>query len=224
MEPLIRTIEASKIYQSEGGRVRAVQRACLEIYPGEFVAVTGPSGCGKSTLLHLLGGMDLPSKGEVWYRDLPLHQMSETQLTRFRRGEVGFVFQFFYLLPTLTVLENVELPLELIGGSFSPTRALDLLERVGLSRRSSSFPGQLSGGEMQRAAVARALVAEPRLLLADEPTGNLDTDNGRIVLRKMQELAGRTDTAVVMATHSPEAASFADRTIAMRDGQLASSK
>ena len=150
--------------------------------------------------------------------------MSETQLTRFRRREVGFVFQFFYLLPTLTVLENVELPLELMGGSSSRRKALDLLEQVGLSRRSASFPGQLSGGEMQRAAVARALVAGPRLLLADEPTGNLDTDNGEIVLHKMQELAGRTDTAVVIATHSGEAASFADRTIGMRDGQLVSSE
>ena len=224
VEPLLRTIEASKTYQSEGGSVRAVKRASLEIYPGEFLAVTGPSGCGKSTLLHLLGGMDRSSEGEVWYGDLPLHQMSETQLTRFRRREVGFVFQFFYLLPTLTVLENVELPLELVGGSSSRRRALDLLELVGLSRRSASFPGQLSGGEMQRAAVARALVAGPRLLLADEPTGNLDTDNGEIVLHKMQELAGRTDTAVVIATHSGGAASFADRTIGMRDGQLVSSE
>ena len=224
VEPLVRTIEASKTYQSEGGSVRAVQRASLEIYPGEFLAVTGPSGCGKSTLLHLLGGMDLSSEGEVWYRDLPLHLMSETQLTRFRRTEVGFVFQFFYLLPTLTVLENVALPLELMGGSSSRRRALDLLELVGLFGRSASFPGQLSGGEMQRVAVARALVAGPRLLLADEPTGNLDTDNGEIVLHKMQELAGRTDTAVVIATHSGGAASFADRTIGMRDGQLVSSE
>ena len=222
MEPLLRTIEASKTYQHEGGRVRAVQRASLEIHPGEFLAVTGSSGCGKSTLLHLLGGMDQPTEGEIWYGDLPLHRLSETRLTRFRRSEVGFVFQFFYLLPTLTVLENVELPLELLGDSSSRRRALDLLELVGLSNRSTSFPGQLSGGEMQRAAVARALVARPRLLLADEPTGNLDTDNGEIVLARMQELAGQTDTAVVMATHSREAASFADRTIGMRDGQLVS--
>ncbi len=223
MKPLVQTIEASKTYQSEGGTVRAVHRASLKIYPGEFVAVTGPSGCGKSTLLHLLGGMDLPSEGEIWYRDLPLHQMSETQLTQFRRGEVGFVFQFFYLLPTLTVQENVELPLELMGSGSSRRKALDLLELVGLSRRAASFPGQLSGGEMQRAAVARALVAGPRLLLADEPTGNLDSDNGAVVLEKMQDLAGQTNTAVIMATHSREAAAFARRTIAMRDGQLAPS-
>ena len=224
MEPLVRTIEASKTYRSEGGSVRAVQRASLEIHRGEFLAVTGSSGCGKSTLLHLLGGMDQPTGGEIWYRDLPLHRMSETRLTRFRRSEVGFVFQFFYLLPTLTVLENVELPLELLGGRSSRRRAADLLELVGLSDRSASFPGQLSGGEMQRAAVARALVTEPRLLLADEPTGNLDTENGEVVLERMQELAGRTDTAVVMATHSREAASFADRTIGMRDGQLVGSE
>ena len=222
VEPLVRTIEASKTYQSGGGEVRAVHRACLEIHPGEFLAVTGRSGCGKSTLLHLLGGMDRPTEGEIWYRDLPLHRMSEARLTRFRRSEVGFVFQFFYLLPTLTILENVELPLELLGGRSSRRRALDLLELVGLSDRSGSFPGQLSGGEMQRAAVARALVRRPRLLLADEPTGNLDTDNGEIVLERMQELAGQTDTAVVMATHSREAASFADRSIGMRDGELVS--
>ena len=224
MEPLLRTIEASKTYQSEGGRIRAVQRASLEIHPGEFLAVTGSSGCGKSTLLHLLGGMDQPTEGEIWYRDLPLHRLSETRLTRFRRREVGFIFQFFYLLPTLTVLENVELPLELLGDSSSRRRAMDLLELVGLSNRSAAFPGQLSGGEMQRVAIARAWVAGPRLLLADEPTGNLDTDNGEIVLEKMQELAGQMDTAVVMATHSREAARFAGRTIGMRDGQLVSSE
>ncbi len=220
MEPLVRMLGASKTFESEGGSVRAVRQASVQILAGQFLAITGPSGCGKSTLLHLLGGMDRPSDGEIWYGDEPLHRMNEKELTGFRRRHVGFVFQFFYLLPSLTVGENVELPLQLQGAEAAPARVFDLLELVGLSGQANRFPNQLSGGEMQRAAVARALVTRPPLLLADEPTGNLDTDNGEIVLGQLRDLAGRTGTAVVMATHSREAAGFAHSTLAMRDGLL----
>ncbi len=220
METVVRMLKASKTFESEGGSVRAVHQASLQVLAGEFLAVKGPSGCGKSTLLHLLGGMERPSEGEVWYGDEPLHQMNETELTRFRRHNVGFVFQFFYLLPSLTVGENVALPLQLQGAEAVPERVFDLLERLGLFEQANRFPRQLSGGEMQRVAVARALVTQPRLLLADEPTGNLDTDNGEIVLGQMRDLAGGTGTAVVMVTHSREAAAFAHCTLRMRDGLL----
>ena len=188
MEPLVRMLGASKTFESEGGSVRAVRQASVQILAGQFLAITGPSGCGKSTLLHLLGGMDRPSDGEIWYGDEPLHRMNEKELTGFRRRHVGFVFQFFYLLPSLTVGENVELPLQLQGAEAAPARVFDLLELVGLSGQANRFPNQLSGGEMQRAAVARALVTRPPLLLADEPTGNLDTDNGEIVLGQLRDL------------------------------------
>ena len=220
MKSLIKMHRASKYFKNEGGSVQALREVSLIVEAGKFLAITGPSGCGKSTLLHLLGGMDRVSEGEIWYENSPLHLMSEQELTQFRRSNVGFVFQFFYLLPSLTVQENVALPLQLQKIEDSQKRVFDLLKQVGLSKMANRFPRQLSGGEMQRASIARALVTRPRLLLADEPTGNLDTSNGEIVLKKMRELAGETGTAVVMATHSDNAASFSHSKLEMIDGEL----
>ncbi len=210
----------SKTYGLNGQRVTAVADVTLSVAPGEFVALTGPSGCGKSTLLHLMGAMDRADSGEIWLADQPLHDLGEEELIQVRRRQIGFVFQFFYLLPTMTVEENVELPLLLAGVTCHLERVAALLEQVGLSHRARAYPATLSGGELQRAALARALVGRPRLIIADEPTGNLDSDNGGRVLAILQELAGREGAAVVMATHSPEAAEVASRVLRMRDGRV----
>jgi len=194
--------------------------ASLTIARGEFVAVMGQSGCGKSTLLHIIGAMDRPTRGEVWLKDQPLHTYSEEDLTHVRRTQVGFVFQFFYLLPTFTVEENVGLPLLLTGGGETKDKIGSLLERVGLSHRRKALPQQLSGGEMQRVAIARAVIHEPALLVADEPTGNLDSTNGEQVLDILRNLSETNNTTIVMATHSETAASHARRTIRMKDGRI----
>ena len=209
-----------KRYNGDGDAVEALKDVSTSVQPGEFVALTGPSGCGKSTLLHVMGGMDRPTSGEVWLGDRALHAMSEEELTEVRRTRIGFIFQFFYLLPTFTVEENVELPALLAGRRDGRRKARELLESVGLGHRLRAIPATLSGGEMQRAAVARALIQDPALILADEPTGNLDSENGRIVLDLLRDLARKREVAVVMATHSQEAADYADRRIAMKDGRL----
>ncbi len=210
----------SKTYGLNGQRVTAVADVTLSVAPGEFVALTGPSGCGKSTLLHLMGAMDRADSGEIWLADQPLHDLGEEELIQVRRRQIGFVFQFFYLLPTMTVEENVELPLLLAGVTCHLERVAALLEQVGLSHRARAYPATLSGGELQRAALARALVGRPRLIIADEPTGNLDSDNGGRVLEILRGLAGRDGVAVVMATHSAEAAEVASRVLRMRDGRV----
>ncbi len=210
----------SKTYGLNGQRVTAVADVTLSVAPGEFVALTGPSGCGKSTLLHLMGAMDRADRGEIWLADQPLHDLGEEELIQVRRRQIGFVFQFFYLLPTMTVEENVELPLLLAGVTCHLERVAALLEQVGLSHRARAYPATLSGGELQRAALARALVGRPRLIIADEPTGNLDSDNGGRVLEILRGLAGREGVAVVMATHSAEAAEVASRVLRMRDGRV----
>ncbi len=210
----------SKTYGLNGQRVTAVADVTLSVAPGEFVALTGPSGCGKSTLLHLMGAMDRADRGEIWLADQPLHDLGEEELIQVRRRQIGFVFQFFYLLPTMTVEENVELPLLLAGDTGHLERVAALLEQVGLSQRARAYPATLSGGELQRAALARALVGRPRLIIADEPTGNLDSDNGGRVLEILRGLAGREGVAVVMATHSAEAAEVASRVLRMRDGRV----
>lgn len=203
--------------------MHALRGLSLEIEPRTFCAVTGPSGCGKSTLLNLLGGLDQPSSGEITVDGLPLHSADEAALTAYRRERLGIVFQFFNLLPALTALENVELPLLLRGDRArdARTRAADLLDLVGLAPRGAAFPHQMSGGEMQRAAIARALVHRPALLLADEPTGNLDSDNAALVLDLFQKIASQGLTTLIMVTHSPEAAAVAARRIALIDGRLA---
>ena len=220
MPAVIRLCNVSKQYEGEAAPVEALKDASLEIRPGEFVAVMGPSGCGKSTLLHIIGAMDRPTRGEVWLKDLPLHNYNEEALTRVRRTEVGFVFQFFYLLPTFTVEENVGLPLLLAGRNHAGPRIKELLESVGLGHRLKALPHQLSGGEMQRVAIARAVVHEPSLVVADEPTGNLDSENGAQVLDVLQSLSNDRGATVVMATHSDAAAQRASRIIRMKDGRI----
>ena len=220
MSSALRLCGVSKHYTGEAAPIEAVKDVSLEVNPGEFVAVMGPSGCGKSTLLHIMGAMDRPTRGEVWLGDLPLHTYGEEALTRVRRTRVGFVFQFFYLLPTFTIEENVGLPLLLAGRNHAGPKIRELLERVGLAHRMKAMPHQLSGGEMQRVAIARAVVHEPELLLADEPTGNLDSENGTQVLEILRGMAGSGGTTAIMATHSDAAAQCATRVIRMKDGRL----
>ena len=211
-----------KIYDGGVRPVAALKGVSFEAAAGDFIALMGPSGCGKSTLLHLVGGMDSPSRGFVLLDGVALNELGEEALARVRRTKIGFVFQFFNLLPTLTVAENVALPLLLEGASEgkSRDRVNALLDRVGLAARASHFPAQLSGGEMQRAAIVRAIIAEPKLVLADEPTGNLDTENGTQVIRLLADLNRELGVTVLLATHSDEAAGYASRTIRMRDGLI----
>ncbi len=221
---MIRLSHVSRSYPSPGGEVHALCDISLEIAPFEFVAVTGPSGCGKSTLLNLLGGLDRPDRGEIEVGDLALHRATEDLLTAYRRNQLGVVFQFFNLLPAMTAVENVELPLLLRGDPARASRekALALLERVGLAGRARAFPHQMSGGEMQRAAIARALAHDPVLLLADEPTGNLDSANAAKVLELLQKIASDRLATLIVVTHSAEAAAAASRIIALKDGRILS--
>ena len=203
--------------------MHALRDVSLEIAPRTFAAVTGPSGCGKSTLLNLLGGLDQPTEGELSIDGLDLRQATDAELTAYRRQRLGMVFQFFNLLPAMTAVENVELPLLLRGdrARAARTQALAMLDMAGLGGRVHAFPHQMSGGEMQRAAIARALVHGPKLLLADEPTGNLDSDNAARVLALLQKIASQGLATLIIVTHSPEAAAFAHRQIPMMDGRLA---
>jgi putative ABC transport system ATP-binding protein len=217
----VRTVGLSRFYGSGEALVRAVDEVDLEVGEGESVAITGPSGCGKSTLLHLLGGLDVPSKGEVWIAGRRTDTLSERARARLRRHDVGFVFQGFELMEELTALENVELPglLARMPARTARDRAMALLDRVGLVERASHLPSALSGGQRQRVAVARALLNGPTLLLADEPTGNLDTAAAMDVLRLFGELRAAGQTLVVV-THDPRTSATADRVISMRDGAL----
>jgi putative ABC transport system ATP-binding protein len=206
--------------QYEGQERPAVAGVSFAVAAGEFVALMGPSGCGKSTLLHLCGAMDRPDAGRIRLGDTDLGRLDDDALTRVRRDRIGFVFQFFNLLPTLTLAENVALPLLLAGSSPADAmrRARTLGDRVGLSARLDAYPAQVSGGEMQRAAIARAIVHEPALLVADEPTGNLDSGNGTRVLTLLQELNASLSLTILLATHAPDIAGAAHRTLQMRDG------
>jgi len=216
---VLRAQELHKDYGKNGGLVHAVQGVDLDVAAGETMAVMGPSGCGKSTLLYLLGGLDRPTSGEISLAGQRLDQLSERALARLRRDAIGFVFQAFHLMDELTAVENVELPALLAGRSPRAARqtATELLERVGLADRAKFLPTALSGGQRQRVAVARALVAKPRVVLADEPTGNLDSAAATDVLRLFDQLhrAGQT---LVIVTHDPRVAATADRMISMRDG------
>ncbi len=200
----------------------ALDDVTFEIFAEEFVAITGPSGCGKSTLLNLLGGLDKPDSGTLFVEGLALHAAGDTALTDYRRRRLGIVFQFFNLLPALTVAENVELPLLLAGVPRRKMRdrALALLDLVGMAPRAGHRPHQLSGGEMQRAAIARALIHEPALLLADEPTGNLDTANAERVMDALAKIASQNLATMVVVTHSEAVASMALRRIPMLDGKI----
>jgi putative ABC transport system ATP-binding protein len=206
----------------QGGRtIAALDGVTLAIAPGEFVALTGPSGSGKSTLIHLAAGLDRPSEGTVRVAETDLASLGEPALTLFRRRTVGLVFQFFNLVPTLTVEENVALPLLLDGLTLAKARprAQALAARVGLSERLGHLPDQLSGGELQRTAIARAVAADPPILLADEPTGNLDSANGAAVLELLASLRSPT-RAILLATHDTRAAARADRRVGLRDGRI----
>ena len=219
---LLRLEGVSKTYAAGSVPVHALRDVTLSLDPGEFLAVMGPSGSGKSTLLHLMGGLDVPTRGRVLWRDRDLGGMSTSQRARWRSQHVGFVFQTFQLLPHLTAQENVELPLVLQGVAPGERRrrAEALLERVGLLRRRAHKPSELSGGEQQRVAIARALITNPEVLLADEPTGNLDSETGHQILELIRELNERDGLTVVLATHNREAASYAQEVVELRDGRL----
>jgi ABC-type lipoprotein export system ATPase subunit len=207
-----------KSYQQGGAEVMVLSDASLRVEVGEFVSLVGPSGSGKSTLLHLAGGLDKPETGTVSVAGIELSKLGSSELAKMRRRHIGFVFQFFQLLPTLTVTENVELPM-IFDGKSSP-RVPELLERMGLGGMGERLPGELSGGEMQRVAIARALVSGAPLILADEPTGNLDSVNAAEVLNLLTEQVRQAGAALLLVTHDSEAASKADRVITLRDGQL----
>lgn len=209
----------SKTYRNGGQPVEVLHDISLAAEAGTVTALVGRSGCGKTTLLNLAGAMDFPTRGEVLIDGRPTHALSETELTALRRQRVGFVFQFFQLLPTLTALENVELPLLLARAPKARQTALDRLRWVELEDKAGSLPYQLSGGQMQRVAIARALAHSPDLLIADEPTGNLDDASGGQVLELLRSSAERFGATVLMATHSAEAAAMADVRVGLRDGR-----
>jgi len=220
--PILETHNVCKQYHMGQVTVNALDGVDFGVEKGAFVAVMGPSGSGKSTLLHLLGGLDQPTDGEVALDRNTLSNLPDRQVTIARRRQVGFVFQFFNLIPTLSAEENIALPLIIDGQRSRDYRARvdHLLERVGLTERRKHTPDQLSGGERQRVAIARALVAEPAIVLADEPTGNLDSKSGDGILKLLRQLCDELDQTIVMVTHDPKAASYADRIVFLNDGQI----
>ncbi|HKF49787.1 MAG TPA: ABC transporter ATP-binding protein [Terracidiphilus sp.] len=211
---------ATKSIQNGARRVDILKGITLAIPAGQFVAIVGASGSGKSTLLGLLAGLDSPTSGEIWLDGVPIHNLAEAELAQVRGRKIGFVFQSYQLIPTLTALENVLLPFELNADGSGLQQARGLLTSVGLTERMDHYPIQLSGGEQQRVAIARAFVVEPPIIMADEPTGNLDTSNGRMILDLLLEHNKRAGTTLVLVTHDPEIASRADRKIVLRDGQV----
>ena len=221
---MIKTIGLSKIFRTESVQTIALNEVNLEITQGEFVAIMGPSGCGKSTLLNMIGLLDNPTSGELWFLDQEVSCYSENSRTDLRNGNLGFVFQSFNLIDELNVYENIELPLLYMGISASERkkRVETAMERMAITHRSKHFPQQLSGGQQQRVAIARAVVANPKLILADEPTGNLDSKNGAEVMNLLTEL-NREGTTIVMVTHSRHDASFAHRTVHLFDGSVVAS-
>ena len=221
MEPLIKTINVKKVFRTEEMETWALNDVSLEVNEGEFVAIMGPSGCGKSTLLNILGLLDNPSEGTYILDGTDVSTLTENRRTAIRKGRLGFVFQSFNLIDELNVQENIELPLLYMGVKASERheQAKDVMERMHIGHRAKHFPCQLSGGQQQRAAIARALISNPKLILADEPTGNLDSANGRDVMALLTELNAQ-GTTVVMVTHSQRDASYASRTINLFDGRV----
>jgi len=220
---IIKVENVKKIYRMGDNEVRALDGVSLVVEEGEFLIVMGPSGSGKTTLLHLMGCLDKPTEGEIYIASTPVSKLNDSQLAKIRNKMVGFVFQQFNLLPRLTALENVELPMIYAGVPKSARRkkAKELLELVGLGDRLHHRPTQLSGGQMQRVAIARALANDPMVLLADEPTGNLDSKSGEEILKIFSELNERGQT-IIIVTHDPEVAKHADRIVRMRDGKIVS--
>ncbi|AMV22970.1 Lipoprotein-releasing system ATP-binding protein LolD [Gemmata sp. SH-PL17] len=221
---MIELLDAVKTYTQGRRTVNAVRGVTLRVQTGEFVTIMGPSGSGKSTLMHLMGALDTPSGGRAVFHGQDLQTMSDRQRSLLRRDRIGFVFQAFNLLPTLTAAENVALPLLLAGTNRGAAlvRAAECLERVNLAHRADHFPDEMSGGEMQRVAVARALVADPEAVLCDEPTGNLDTATSREILTLLSKLPEPGKRAVIMVTHDPNGASYGTRLVRIRDGVLES--
>jgi putative ABC transport system ATP-binding protein len=219
-EPLVELREVHRDYRRGEEEVQALRGVSLSVEPGDFVVITGPSGSGKSTLLHIMAGLDRPTSGEVLLGGSPLSTMSDDDLTLRRRRQIGFIFQFFHLLPTLSAVDNVGLPLLLDGLPTERIRAeaTVALEAVGLAHRANHRPREMSGGEQQRVAIARALVIRPTLILADEPTGNLDSASGTEILRILREAPAQHGSAVVLVTHQLDAARPGERTVSMRDG------
>jgi putative ABC transport system ATP-binding protein len=218
--PLISLTDVSLSLQSNAGPVEILKNISLAINPGESVGLIGPSGSGKSSLLMLMGGLERATGGTLAINGATLGDMSEDQLARFRRDTMGIVFQSFHLIPTMTAMENVATPLELAGHRDAFDRARDALDKVGLSHRADHYPAQMSGGEQQRVALARAIVGRPKLLLADEPTGNLDGKNGAAVMDLMFDLQAKFGVTMVLVTHDPALADRCDRTIRLSDGTL----
>jgi putative ABC transport system ATP-binding protein len=220
--PVVHLYDLSKAFIEAGQSRSVLDEANLSVQYGEFIALLGHSGSGKSTLLNLISGIERPTSGRIQIGEVPITELSERDRTLFRRDHIGFVFQFFNLIPTLTVLENVTLPRELAGGDGREVeaKALRLLELVGLEDRSGTFPDKLSGGEQQRVAIARALVHDPMLVLADEPTGNLDEATGEQVLELLLTLTRRRGKTLIMATHNPQIAGTADRIVRVHEGRL----
>ena len=217
---LIRLVDVHLRLESPAGPVNILRGIDLTVAPGERVGIVGPSGSGKSTLLMVIGGLERPTCGQVLVDGEDLARLDEDRLARFRRGAVGIVFQSFHLIPTMSALENVAVPLELAGAEDAFAHAAAELERVGLARRAAHYPGQLSGGEQQRVALARAFAIRPRLLLADEPTGNLDGETGRAVLDLLFDLADRHGTTLLLVTHDPELVDSCERILQLQDGRI----
>jgi ABC-type lipoprotein export system ATPase subunit len=218
--PILQIDRVTKDYVNEGEPVRALDGISLEVSEGDFVALVGRSGCGKSTLLNLAGAMDVPTSGRVLLDGVCTSGLVDAELTRIRRRKVGFVFQSFQLLQTLSALENVELPLLLAGARDAPTRARESLHWVEMDSLADRYPHQLSGGQMQRVAIARALVHTPRLILADEPTGNLDNTTSKLILDLLRRINAERKATIMMATHSAELAAAASSVIRLRDGRI----
>jgi putative ABC transport system ATP-binding protein len=219
-EQIIRVRGLQKVYHIGDVEVPALRGVDLDVRRGEFLAIIGPSGSGKSTLFHILGGLAPPTAGEVLIEGLDLRKLTESERTQMRQKKVGFVFQKYNLLPTLTAQDNIAIA-QALSGTYSPPPNFDeILQLLGIKHRLNHKPRALSGGEQQRVAIARALVNQPAILLADEPTGNLDTANSNAVLDILRDLNKRQHQTILMITHNPEAAAFADRTVAMRDGRI----
>lgn len=216
-ETVFRARTITKVYQMGEVQVHALRRADLDLFAGEFMVLLGASGSGKSTLLNILGGLDVPTSGTVWFRNHNLTEAGDAELTRYRRDHVGFVFQFYNLIPSLTARENVALVTEIARHPMAPEEALDL---VGLGERLDHFPAQLSGGEQQRVAIARAVAKEPDVLLCDEPTGALDSLTGRIVLRVLERVNRELGTTTAVITHNAPIAAMADRVVRIADGRI----
>lgn len=217
VKPIFRIESLTKEYQMGEVTVSALRGVSMEVYPGEFLVILGPSGSGKSTLLNIIGGLDPPTAGQVWFRDQNLSGFSEGEFTRYRRSHIGFVFQFYNLMPNLTARENVELATEISADPMEPSEALRLVE---LQERENHFPSQLSGGEQQRISIARAIAKRPEVLLCDEPTGALDVSTGKVVLNALNNVNVKLGTTLIVITHNAAIGELADRVLRMRDGNV----